>query len=178
MARKETDLFGAEELEKAFKKMKDKYESVSAAYLAAEARVIKRAVAAATPKSDKKHKGGRDRHLKQTWRDKKPKEYKNGTVLVSMIESQASHAHLYELGHRLILRRGRKRDESGRYLKTGKRLGKTAGKRNTLGALLRARNGGFVPGHPVLADTMEAARSRWGKNAEKAFDDILKEFEK
>ena len=74
MARKSSDVLGIDELIKTFDKMESRFESKAAAMLAAQTRQAKKRVKQQTPVSNKKHKGGKDKPLKQTWKEKKPKE--------------------------------------------------------------------------------------------------------
>ena len=104
MARKSKDVLGIDELIKTFDKMESRFESKATAMLAAQTRQAKKRVKQQTPVSNKKHKGGKDKPLKQTWKEKKPKEYQNGKYVVGMVYNNAPHGHLYEDGHRLIVR--------------------------------------------------------------------------
>ncbi len=176
MARKSKDVFGFDELAKTFDKMKDRYDDEAEALLAAETRQVKKRVKQQTPVSNKKHKGGKDKPLKQTWKEKKPKEYQNGKYVVGMVHSDANHAHLYELGHDMIVR-SRTRDSYGRYttqnLRTGKVEKLSLFKRKAFGV----KKVGYVPGHRLLANTLKELESKVLKDAEKLMDKITKDVQ-
>lgn len=176
MARKTKDVFGFDELQKAFDKMESKFESKATAMLAAETRQVKKAVKQQTPVSNKKHKGGKDKPLKQTWKEKKPKEYQNGKYIVGMVYSDANHAHLYELGHEMVTRQ-RTRSLDGRYRTEKSKMGKLANKSLFEKRKFKAKKVGFVPGNYVLAGNLKQAESRWGRSVEKLMDKITKDVQ-
>lgn len=94
MARKTKDVFGFDELQKAFDKMESKFESKATAMLAAETRQVKKAVKQQTPKLTG--------NLRKGWKEKKPKEYQNGKYRVGLVYNDAPHGHLYERPHKII----------------------------------------------------------------------------
>lgn len=94
MARKSKDVFGFDELAKAFDKMKDRYDDEAVALLAAETRQAKKRVKQQTPKLTG--------NLRKGWKEKKPKEYQNGKYRVGLVYNDAPHGHLYERPHKII----------------------------------------------------------------------------
>lgn len=173
MARKSKDVLGIDELIKTFDKMESRFESKATAMLAAQTRQAKKRVKQQTPVSNKKHKGGKDKPLKQTWKEKKPKEYQNGKYMVGMVYSDANHAHLYELGHEMVTRT-RTRAVGGRFQKEAQRMGKVK-KLDSVGKIkYGVKKHGFVVGRSVLAGTLKEAEAKWGKAAEQALDKALK----
>ena len=85
MARKSKDVFGFDELAKAFDKMKDRYDDEAVALLAAETRQAKKRVKQQTPKLTG--------NLRKGWKEKKPKEYQNGKYRVGLVYNDAPHGH-------------------------------------------------------------------------------------
>lgn len=176
MARKSKDVLGIDELIKTFDKMESRFESKATAMLAAQTRQAKKRVKQQTPVSNKKHKGGKDKPLKQTWKEKKPKEYQNGKYMVGMVYSDANHAHLYELGHEMVTRT-RTRGADGRYKKEKSKMGKLANANFFKKRNFKAKKVGFVPGNYVLAGSLEQAEARWGNSVEKILDEITKDVQ-
>lgn len=167
------DPFGIEELERELNKVEGRFDNFADAFLAAETRRAKKIVKQRTARSNKQHKGGKDKPLKQTWSEKKPKDYQNGKYKVSMIYSKASHAHLYELGHEMVTRT-RTRAVGGRFQKEAQRMGKVK-KLDSVGKIkYGVKKHGFVVGRSVLAGTLKEAEAKWGKAAEQALDKALK----
>ena len=112
---KQKDVFGIDELVKSFDKISEKYPSQADAVLMTMGRAANRRVKQLTPVKTRK--------LRNSWRLKKVKLYKNGTVRVVRIQSSAPHAHLIESGHRII--RGTGRSKTGRRTVQRKALGST-----------------------------------------------------
>ena len=88
------DVFGFDELEKAMKQCEKNYPSQADAFLMAEGRAINKRTKSLTPVRTKK--------LLNSWRTKKVKLYKGGKVRVVRVQSTAPHAHLIELGHKIV----------------------------------------------------------------------------
>ena len=105
MARRSKDVFGFDELEKSFEKVIKKYPNEADAVLMTMGRAATRRVKQLTPVKTRK--------LKNSWRLRKVKLYKNGTVRVVRIASTAPHAHLIEDGHYIY--RGSGRGRTGRF---------------------------------------------------------------
>lgn len=151
MARKQKDVFGFDELQKSFDRLITKYPTAADAALMSMGRAVLRRVKQLTPVKTKR--------LKNSWRLKKVKLYKNGTVRVVRIQSTAPHAHLIEDGHAIYRGSGR-------------------GQRGRRSAVCRAYaiTGNRVEGRKMLDKSMEEMRSRFDKNAEKIISKLTKEF--
>ena len=100
------DVFGFDELEKAMKQCEKNYPSQADAFLMAEGRAVNKRTKSLTPVRTKK--------LLNSWRTKKVKLYKDGKVRVVRVQSTAPHAHLIELGHKIVS--GGRTRERGRKL--------------------------------------------------------------
>ena len=94
MARKTKDVFGFDEIQKAFDKMQGRYNDKATAMIAAGIRQAKKRVKQQTPKLTG--------NLRKGWKEKKPKDYQNGRYKVGLLYNDAPHAHLYERGHKQI----------------------------------------------------------------------------
>lgn len=88
---KDKDVFGFDELEKSFKRLEKRYPNQADALLMTEGQATSKKTKALTPVKTKK--------LRNSWRLKKVKLYKSGTVRVVRVQSNAPHAHLVERGH-------------------------------------------------------------------------------
>lgn len=105
----------------------------------------------------------RKKKLRNSWRLKKVKLYKGGTVRVVREQSTAPHAHLVEYGHRQI--RGGKTRERGRSL-------------NRVQLAVRGiKSGGYVEGKHMLEKAMNEANSRFSSGAQKLLDKITKDVQ-
>ena len=163
------DIFGVEELEKAFTKMSDKYEDKVDALLMAQGRTATNRVKSKTPV-------GKTKKLKGSWRLDKVKRYgENGAIRVVRVKTQAPHGHLVEDGHEIVTRKRAR--SNGRYAKEGARLGKTskltAGGRKAFGV----KSGGRVEGKKMLKSTMKELQGGFFAAAEKLLDELTKEAE-
>lgn len=163
------DIFGVEELEKAFTKMSGKYDDKVDALLMAQGRTATNRVKSKTPVGKKKK-------LKGSWRLKKVKRYgPNGTIRVVRIQTEAPHGHLVEDGHKIVTRERTR--SNGRYAKESVKLGKTsklkAGGKKAFGV----KSGGRVEGKEMLKSTMKELQSGFFSAAEKLLSDITKEAE-
>ncbi|MBQ3462851.1 MAG: HK97 gp10 family phage protein, partial [Clostridia bacterium] len=98
------DVFGFDELEKAFKRCEKRYPNEADAFLMAEGQAVNKRTKALTPV--------RTRKLRNSWRLKKVKLYKGGKVRVVREQTTAPHGHLVELGHEVV--RGGRSRERGR----------------------------------------------------------------
>lgn len=96
MARKSKDVLGIDELIKTFEKMESKFDNKATALIAAETRQAKKRAKQKTAKVTG--------NLRKAWKEKKPKEFQGGKYKVGMVYNDAPHGHLYEDGHRLIIR--------------------------------------------------------------------------
>jgi len=153
---KDKDVFGFDELTISFEKMQKKYPDKADAMLMAQGRAVTNRVKSQTPV-------GKTKKLKGSWRLKKVKLYKGGTVRVVRVQSQAPHAHLVELGHEIV---------------TG---GKTRERGRTLNVVQRAVRGisskGRVEGKKMLEKSIKEAESRFLRDAEKMLDMLTGEAE-
>ena len=157
MARRQTDVFGFDELKEAFEKMEKKYPVQSDAMLAAEALQVKKRVKQKTPRVTGT--------LRKGWRDLRPKAYRGGSVKVAREQNAAPHAHLYEYPLKVYTTRGNRR--------TGK-----DGRYNAVGRRVQGINShGSTEGHYVLHDTMREMETRFHKSADEMLDKITKEAE-
>lgn len=152
---KNVDVFGFDELEKAFNRMEKKYPDKADAMLMALGQAANKRTKALTPVRTKK--------LRKSWRLKKVKLYKSGTVRVVRVQSTAPHAHLVEYGHEIV--KGGKTRERGR----------------TLNRVQRSARGitshGRVEGKYMLEKAMTETRSAFNRDAEKLLDAICEEVE-
>ena len=144
------DVFGFDELEKAFKRCEKRYPNEADAFLMAQGQAVNKRTKALTPVKTKK--------LRNSWRLKKVKLYKSGTVRVVRIQSLAPHAHLIELGHENV--RGGKTRVGGRKLN---RVQRAARGIKTLG---------YVEGTHMLETSIKEARSKFESGAKKLLDKI------
>ena len=168
MARKSKDVFGFDEFEKAMLKMIDKYHHAGDAFLAAGARQGKKRAKQLTPR--------RTGNLQKSWREKSPKEYKGGDVIVSLVSTNAPHGHLYEYGHRIVAR-DRTRSIGGRFGKEEFKLGKYSKASWIRKTATGAREGGEVPGHYVLNEVSEEFKRKIEKEKDRLIDKIIEEVE-
>ena len=149
------DVFGFDELEKAFIRVQKKYPDKADAMLMALGQAANKRTKALTPVRTKK--------LRKSWRLKKVKLYKSGTVRVVRVQSTAPHAHLVEYGHEIV--KGGKTRERGR----------------TLNRVQRSARGitshGRVEGKYMLEKAMTETRSAFNRDAEKLLDAICEEVE-
>ncbi|MCH5186149.1 MAG: HK97 gp10 family phage protein, partial [Oscillospiraceae bacterium] len=108
---KTVDVFGFDELEKAFKRCEKRYPNEADALLMAQGQAVNKRTKALTPVRTKK--------LRNSWRLKKVKLYKGGKVRVVRIQTTAPHGHLIEMGHEVV--RGGRTRERGRKLNRAQR---------------------------------------------------------
>lgn len=149
------DVFGFDELEKAFKRCEKNYPNAADAFLMAEGRTVNKRTKALTPVRTKK--------LRNSWRLKKVKLYKGGTVRVVREQSAAPHAHLIEYGHELVS--GGKTRERGRKLNRVQRSARGI------------KSGGYVEGKHMLEKAMIEAESNFERGAQKLLDKITGDLE-
>lgn len=151
---KQVDVFGFDELEKAFKKCEKRYPDQANALLMAQGQAVNKRTKALTPVRTKK--------LRNSWRLKKVKLYKSGKVRVVRIQSTAPHAHLVELGHEIV------------------RGGKTRIRGKTLNRVQRSargiKSGGRVEGKYMLDKSMSEAQARFESSAEKMLDKLTSDI--
>ena len=126
------DVFGFDELEKAMKQCEKNYPSQADAFLMAEGRAVNKRTKSLTPVRTKK--------LRNSWRTKKVKLYKGGKVRVVRVQSTAPHAHLVELGHKIV--------SGGRTRERGRKLNRV--QRSARGI----KSGGYVQGDFMLEKSM------------------------
>ena len=163
------DIFGLEELEKAFNRLGDKYEDKVDALLMAQGRTATNRVKAKTPK-------GKTKKLKGSWRLKKVKRYgADGAVRVVRIQTEAPHGHLVEDGHKIVTRERSR--SNGRYAKESVKLGKTSKLKAGGEKAFGVKSGGRVDGKEMLKSTMKELQSGFFSAAEKLLEEITKEVE-
>ena len=147
-------VFGFDELESSFKKTVSKYPEKVDALLMAGARLAQSRTKADTPV-------GKTKKLRASWRIKPPKTFKQSRVV--RIQSQAPHAHLVDLGHRIV--RGVAIREKGR----------------ELSALKQAARGvkvkGMVEGKFMLEKAMKTLEASFDKDVDKMLNKLLEELE-
>ena len=150
MARAKADVFGFDELEKAFKRCEKRYASEADALLMAAGRQVNKKVKSLTPVKTKK--------LRNSWRLKKVKLYKGGKVRVVREQSSAPHAHLVELGHEQV--------SGGRTRERGRKL-------NRLQRSIRGiKSKGRVEGKYMLEKSITEANTTFRSNVEKMMDKL------
>ena len=152
---KNVDVFGFDELEKAFKRCEKRYPNQADALLMAQGQAVNKKTKSLTPVKTKK--------LRNSWRLKKVKLYKGGKVRVVRIQSTAPHAHLIEYGHEIV--RGGKTRENGRTLNRVQRSARGI------------KTGGRTRAFEMLGTSMSEAQSRFEKDAEKMIDELTKDLE-
>ena len=148
------DVFGFEELEKAFKRCEKRYPNQADALLMAQGQQVNKRVKSLTPIRTKK--------LRNSWRLKKVKLYKGGKVRVVREQSTAPHGHLIELGHEIV--RGGRTRERGRKLNRVQRSARGI------------KSGGRVEGTHMLEKSISEARSRFESDAQKMIDDLTSDL--
>lgn len=149
MAR-QVDVFGFDELQKAFERCEKRYPDQADALLMAQGQVVNKRTKSLTPVRTKK--------LRNSWRLKKVKLYKGGKVRVVRVQSAAPHAHLIELGHEIV--RGGRTREGGRKLNRVQRSARGI------------KSGGRVEGKFMLEKSISEAQARFESNAEKKLDKL------
>ena len=152
---KTVDVFGFDELEKAFKRIEQRYPNQADAMLMAQGQAVNKRTKALSPVRTKK--------LRNSWRLKKVKVYRGGKVRVVRIQSGAPHTHLIELGHEII--RGGRTRERGRSLNRVQRSARGI------------KSGGRVQGVFMLQRSMTEAGIRFEQDAKKLLDRLTKEVQ-
>lgn len=152
---KQVDVFGFDELKKAFEKCEKRYPDQADALLMAQGQVVNKRTKSLTPVRTKK--------LRNSWRLKKVKLYKGGKVRVVRIQSAAPHAHLIELGHEIV--RGGKTCERGRKLNRVQRSARGI------------TSGGRVEGKFMLEKSISEAQARFENSAEKMLDKLTSDIQ-
>lgn len=154
MARQNKDVFGFDELEKSFKRFEKKYPDKADALLMTQGQAVNRRTKSLTPVKTKK--------LRNSWRLKKVKLYKGGTVRVVRIQTGAPHGHLVEYGHEIY--------RGGKTRVRGKKLNRVQMDARGIKHL------GRVEGKLVLYTAMTEAQSRFDRDANKMLDKLVEEF--
>ncbi len=153
MAR-QVDVFGFDELQKAFERCEKRYPDQADALLMAQGQAVNKRTKSLTPVRTKK--------LRNSWRLKKVKLYKGGKVRVVRIQSVAPHAHLIELGHEIV--RGGRTRERGRKLNRVQRSARSITSR------------GRVEGKFMLEKSMSEAQSRFEGDANKMLERLTEDI--
>ena len=144
------DVFGFDELEKAFKRCEKRYPNEADALLMAQGQAVNKRTKALTPVRTKK--------LRNSWRLKKVKLYKGGKVRVVRIQTTAPHGHLIEMGHEVV--RGGRTRERGRKLNRVQRSARGI------------TSGGYVEGTHMLEKSISEARASFESGAKKLLDKL------
>ena len=155
MARKSVDVFGFDELEKAFKRIEKRYPNQADALLMTRGQAVSKRTKALTPTKTRK--------LQKSWRVKKVKLYKGGKVRVVRIQSSAPHAHLIEYGHEIV--------RGGRTRERGRQLNRV--QRSVRGITSHGRARAFK----MLETAMNEQKNRLPSDAKKMLDSLCKEVE-
>lgn len=120
----------------------------------AQGQAVNRKTKSLTPVKTKK--------LRNSWRLKKVKLYKGGTVRVVRIQTGAPHGHLVEYGHEIY--------RGGKTRVRGKKLNRVQMDARGIKHL------GRVEGKLVLYTAMTEAQSRFDRDANKMLDKLVEEF--
>ena len=152
---KTVDVFGFDELKKAFERCEKRYPDHADALLMAQGQVVNKKTKSLTPVKTKR--------LRNSWRLKKVKLYKGGKVRVVRIQSTAPHAHLIELGHEIV--------SDGKTRERGRTLNRV--QRSARGI----KSGGRVEGKHMIEKSMSEARSRFDSDAKKMLDGLTKDIQ-
>jgi len=152
---KDDNTFGFEDLQKAFNKTVNKFDSKTDAMLMAMTNVARSRIRANSPISKTKK-------LKGSWRTKKPKQY--GKARVARVQSQNRYAHVVEEGHNVV-QGGRTTGRNGRQLNIIQRTVRGV-----------SVNGKTKP-VKMIEKSMGELRTTFGNNAKKLLDDLTKELD-
>lgn len=150
-----SDVFGFDELKKAFERCEKKYPNQADALLMAQGQAVNKKTKSLTPV--------RTRKLRNSWKLKKVKLYKGGNVRVVRIQSAAPHAHLIEQGHEIV--RGGKTRERGKKLNRVQRSARGI------------KSGGYAEGTHMLEESMSEAKARFEKDVQKMIDNLTREIQ-
>ena len=148
------DVFGFDELQKAFERCEKRYPDQADALLMAEGQAVN--------KKTKSLTSVRTKRLRNSWSVKKVKLYKGGKVRVVRVQSAAPHGHIIELGHEIV--------HGGRTRERGRRLNRV--QRSARGI----SSGGYVGGRHMLEKSMSEAQSRFEGSAQKMIDKLTEEI--
>lgn len=147
--------FGFEDLQKAFKRIEQKYENKTDAMLMAMANVTRQRVRSKTPT-------GKTKKLKGSWRTKKPKTF--GKARVARVQTENRYGHVVEDWHRVVT--------------GGSTVGRNGRKLNVLQRGIRGISvGGKTKGEKMIEDTVKELNATFEKNAKKLLDDLTSEVE-
>ena len=153
MAR-QVDVFGFDELKKAFERCEKRYPNQADALLMAQGQAVNKRTKAFTPTRTKK--------LRNSWRLKKVKLYKGGKVRVVRIQTTAPHGHLIELGHEVV--------RGGKTRKRGRKLNRV--QRSVRGI----KSGGCVEGKHMLKQSLSEAQSSFKSGTQALLDNITEDL--
>lgn len=163
MAQTSKDVFGFDELEKAFKKLESKYPNQADRLLQTEGNAVAKRTRQLTPVYKGRAKSGiKPGQLKKSWRLKKVKEYQGGKVRVVRIQSTAPHAHLIEYGHEIYTAPAGLTKKASSYGKAGR-------------ALYGIKTHGKTKAYKMLDTAMEEAKKKFDKDAQKMLDRLISE---
>lgn len=148
------DVFGFDELKKAFERCEKRYPNQADALLMAQGQAVNKKTKSLTPVKTKR--------LRNSWRLKKVKLYKGGKVRVVRIQSTAPHAHLIELGHEIV--------SGGRTRERGRKLNRV--QRSSRGI----SSGGRTRAFKMLESSASEAGSRFESDCKKMLDNLTSDI--
>ncbi len=171
------DVFGFDELEKAFKNCAKRYPNEADRLLMTYGKAAQRKVKQDVPVYSGAPKAGiKPGQLKKSYRLQRVKLYKGGTIRVVRVKSDAPHAHLIEYGHEIVTRT-RTRSANGRFAKEKLRMGKASRLSGSEKKLFGARSGGRTRAFHTLEYAILETRDRFEHDAEKLLEKICKDLE-
>lgn len=159
---KQKDVWGFEEMEKAFKKMSEKYDSETDAMLHAFAQQAAKRMRQVAPVGPYK-KSRKTAKLGKTYRNQKPRVF--GDFNVSRVYTNAPHGHLVEFGHESYTVKGK--------VKTGKLNRYNATARRAMGVKQHKR----VEGKYLFDKVWKEFEKRFPDEAKRTFEEITKGWE-
>lgn len=171
---KTVDVFGFDELKKAFERCEKRYPNQADALLMAQGQAVNKRTKALTPVRTKK--------LRNSWRLKKVKLYKGGKVRVVRIQSAAPHAHLIELGHEIVTLSAFASQKStyGRPPFLAAHGGRTRERGRKLNRVQRSSrgisSGGRTRAFKMLESSVSEAGNRFESDCKKMLDNLTSEI--
>lgn len=181
----EKDVFGFDELKKAFDRCQKRYPDNADALLMSHGQAVQKKTKADTPVYKGKISAGskiKPGQLKKSWRVKPPKTYQDEKYRVVRVQSKAPHAHLIEDGHEMISGGSSYLSErTGAVISRGRNKGKQKMVRRKMNAAERSIRGvkgkGFIEGTYMLANAMSEARRRFETDAERMIDELTRDIQ-
>lgn len=176
------DVFGFDELEKAFNRLEKRYPNEADRLLMTHGQAVRERVKQLTPVYKGYQLGGKypkiPGKLKKSWRLQKVKTYKGGTVRVARIKTSTEYAAPVEVGHRTI--KGGSSYIRERTGEVDKRTGRRKTVRRKMNAIERGLKGikhkGDVEGVFMLSKAVNEAQKSFGYDAQKMLDKMIGEI--